>query len=438
MTSKWTRPSPRRPVRRRRPDSAQPNSQSAPYDLQSVSGLQAYTGLSINVPNPADTTGISYLPDWFVFRTTAQGEDGDYVEINFDNNAGDLDLALYNSNSPSATPIEMSETTGNSERVPLDVPAGEYYIKVYGYEGAGNNDYALTINAPQTKVQADALQPNNTFALATNLDDMSSISNLDSLAVTLGSQEWFRFTLPNTGTSADQVSIDFDQNDGSLQIANGHSSQCTATALEASSLHLSGDQMVSLLGLKAGSIYYVEVSPLPGQTNVANTYNLHVDFAAPTAAPPTTTTPQNGWTIMVYMTVDNLAPYAEQNLIQMQNAAAHLPGNVKIAVLLDQNLSAGDFATGATKHGRARGRQSSSPAPTPRGSRPRSTRTWAWWIPVYPRRSRTSLRGLRLTPPRTTRRSCGITEAACSGRTRTWRTPTLRIRKVTTRSPPPS
>ncbi len=60
---------------------------------------------------------------------------------------------------------------------------------------------------------------------------------------------------------------------------------------------------------------------------------------------------------MVYMTVDNLGPYAEQNLIQMQNAAAHLPGNVKIAVLLDQNLSEGDFATGADKawQGAARG-----------------------------------------------------------------------------------
>ena len=242
-------------------DWAQPNSQSAPYDLRSVSGSQSFTGLAINTPN---------LPDWFEFATTAPGEDGDDVEIDFDNNAGDLDLALYNSNSPSAAPIKISETTNNREQVPLsNLPAGEYYIKVYGYEGATNDAYVLTINAPQTKVLPDALQPNNIPTLATNLDDASNIRNLDNLAVTLGSQEWFRFTLPNTGTatnpsigtSADLVSIDFDNLDsgGALQLRLFGANQ---TLLQTSDT-ATGEQVVSLAGLKSGVTYYVEVLGAP-------------------------------------------------------------------------------------------------------------------------------------------------------------------------------
>ena len=202
----------------------------------------------------------------------------------------------------------------------------------------------MTINAPQA-VQPDSLQPNNTSALATNLDDMTGISNLDDLAVTLGSQEWFKFTLPHTGTTADQVSIDFDQSNGSLQLqlfAAGNLGQ----AMETSDSATSAEQMVSLDGLTAEGVYFLEVNALGGNASIANNYNLHVDFAAATATAQSPTTPVNAWTIIVYMTVDNLGQYAEQNLIQMQNAAAQLPGNVKIAVLLDQNTS-DDFATGS-------------------------------------------------------------------------------------------
>ena len=333
MTSSWTRPSPRRPRRR-------PTGHSTPNRPHSTCGRsrdRRPTGLSITTPK---------VPDWFAFQTTANGQSGDYVEINFDNNAGDLDLALYNSVT-STTPIAVSETTNNREQVSLEsLPAGDYYIKVYGYKNATNNDYTLTINAPQQAVLPDSLQPNNTHLLATNLDDLGNIRNLDNLAVTLGSQEWFRFTLPNTGTSADLVSIDFDQKDGPLQLRL-FAADNLQIALQTSASPSANKQMVSLAGRQSG-IYYVEVDAYDDLKSSENTYNLHVDVAAPTAVLPTTPTPENAWTIMVYMTVDNLGHYAKQNLIQMQNAAAKLPGNVKIAVLLDQNQSEGDFATGNT------------------------------------------------------------------------------------------
>ena len=115
-------------------DWAQPNSQSAPYDLRTISGSQTFTGLSINSPGGAD---------WFEFHMDNPGEDGQFVEIDFDKSAGDLDLALYNSNAPSAQPIKVSPGTADFERISLaDQPAGEYYIKISSYAGATNDEIA--------------------------------------------------------------------------------------------------------------------------------------------------------------------------------------------------------------------------------------------------------------------------------------------------------
>ena len=77
------------PTQTQAPDWSQPNSQSAPYDLRTITGSQVFTGLSID----PSSTGNSSVPDWFKFQTTAVGQDGDYVEISFDTSAGDLDLA---------------------------------------------------------------------------------------------------------------------------------------------------------------------------------------------------------------------------------------------------------------------------------------------------------------------------------------------------------
>ena len=56
-----------------------------------------------------------------------------------------------------------------------------------------------------------------------------------------------------------------------------------------------------------------------------------------TLSDPTVVTPSNTWTIMVYMEADNsLETYAIPNLIQMEEAAAELPGTVHFVVFLHQ------------------------------------------------------------------------------------------------------
>jgi subtilisin family serine protease len=84
--------------------------------------------------------------DWFRFTTTATGSSASRVSLSFQHAQGDLDLELYNA---SGSRLGISEGTGNSEAVSLNGwAAGTYYIRVYGYNGARNPSYGLTIAAP--------------------------------------------------------------------------------------------------------------------------------------------------------------------------------------------------------------------------------------------------------------------------------------------------
>ncbi len=82
--------------------------------------------------------------DWFRFTMSGAGTTSDYVSIQFTHSQGDLDLAVYNS---SGQRVRVSEGTVNNERVSLNgLAAGAYYVKVLGYRGVSNPNYALTID----------------------------------------------------------------------------------------------------------------------------------------------------------------------------------------------------------------------------------------------------------------------------------------------------
>jgi Leishmanolysin/Bacterial pre-peptidase C-terminal domain len=83
--------------------------------------------------------------DWFQFTTTASGTSDNYVQVQFANNLGDVDLEVYNA---AGQLVGRSESTGNSERISLqNLGAGTYYVHVYGYRGVTNPNYTLTVNA---------------------------------------------------------------------------------------------------------------------------------------------------------------------------------------------------------------------------------------------------------------------------------------------------
>ncbi len=85
--------------------------------------------------------------DWYRFTTTSTGTSASTVSISFQNSQGNLQLALYNS---AGTVVASSQGSGNSESVSLSgLRAGTYFIRVFGYNGAKNPNYSLTINPPK-------------------------------------------------------------------------------------------------------------------------------------------------------------------------------------------------------------------------------------------------------------------------------------------------
>lgn len=82
--------------------------------------------------------------DWYRFYMNHLGASGDFVRIDFLHSQGDVDLELYNS---SGQRVGTSGGSGNSETISLqNRQQGWYYVYVFGYQGALNPNYTLTIN----------------------------------------------------------------------------------------------------------------------------------------------------------------------------------------------------------------------------------------------------------------------------------------------------
>ncbi len=82
--------------------------------------------------------------DHFRFRLPAPGVSTSYVSIDFSNAQGNLNLALYNAN---GTLLRTSAGFVDDERITLNgLGSGAYYVRIYGYAGARNPSYSLTID----------------------------------------------------------------------------------------------------------------------------------------------------------------------------------------------------------------------------------------------------------------------------------------------------
>jgi hypothetical protein len=84
--------------------------------------------------------------DWYTFDLTDTGGVSAEVDIQFKHSQGDLDMVLYG---PDGYWIDGSFSATNNEAISLaGQAAGRYFLVVYGYHGATNPDYTLTITAP--------------------------------------------------------------------------------------------------------------------------------------------------------------------------------------------------------------------------------------------------------------------------------------------------
>jgi subtilisin family serine protease len=81
--------------------------------------------------------------DWYRFSMAGSGASGSAVSLSFQHADGDLDLQVYTS---SGMLVGQSTSISNSETVSLNgQSAGTYYVRAYGYRGASNPNYSLSI-----------------------------------------------------------------------------------------------------------------------------------------------------------------------------------------------------------------------------------------------------------------------------------------------------
>jgi subtilisin-like proprotein convertase family protein len=308
------------------PDWAEANDTSIEAtDLRRLEGLRVLDGLSIH-----STTD----EDWFHFELPTAANEDSAIALLFQHAQGDLDVELYRKafvpgGPVFATLIHRVDGTTNLERIALKdahgspLPAGGYFLRVSGYDGATNPNYSLIFNLPESTLGADRLEGNNTPPEATNLNNLSGASQVDGLTITPGDSDWFRFRTTGPGGA---VTIKFDGAAGDLQLALYSDGITSAPVL--SSLGVGSTETITIPNWWPADEYYVRV--YGETTDTTGRYDLRID------APTTPAATVVDWTIMVYMSAGELAEYAFEDINEMEEAATRLPGSAKIVVLYDQ------------------------------------------------------------------------------------------------------
>ncbi len=284
------------------------NSSQTATDLRTLSGHFSAEHLSIHT---------STDQDWFVFRPALSGSVT--VGLGFDNSQGDIDLKVFDA---AGTGLKgQSDGSTDHESVRFDAQAGvAYRVEAYGYGGATNTDYALTIDAPQAvQLAPDAWEPNNDAQHATQLRDLSH--TLQGATITAGDNDWFAFHMAATGRAGDNVTLNYAGDTLQLSLLNASSVPLGAQAVSSQA----GNVSVSLQGLAAGD-YLAHVAGSSG-TSVAS-YSLSV------SAPPVAATPDT-WTILVYIAGDNnLEGAGLTDINEMESVI--LPAGVHVVVQMDR------------------------------------------------------------------------------------------------------
>jgi hypothetical protein len=125
------------------------------YEQNDLSAAVNLRAPGVNSPNLSTLSGRKIIgglntldddQDWYKFSMKARGTAANTIKINFTNSSGDLDLYLYRG----SRLVKKSATQRNVESISLaGLAKGAYFILVFGYRGAANPHYKLTIDPPR-------------------------------------------------------------------------------------------------------------------------------------------------------------------------------------------------------------------------------------------------------------------------------------------------
>jgi VCBS repeat-containing protein len=230
-------------------------------DLGLVSDVTRVSGQSID---QADDD------DWFRFQLADWGSPGDFLEIQFEHEQGDLGMVLYEKAGEEFIPIWYADGDTGTERIDLaELSPITYYVQVYGL-GETNPSYDLVISQPRQLV-ADRFEPNNLSSASLDLGALQKSIQLTGLSIHDESDvDIFTFSTTGTAGSLDLVRIDFNgyQSDLDLLLYDANWNLLrSSTGVE------TGHEQVSLDQLAAGT-YHVSIYGYHGST--ASTYSLSI------------------------------------------------------------------------------------------------------------------------------------------------------------------
>ncbi|MBN1947487.1 MAG: PPC domain-containing protein [Bradymonadales bacterium] len=144
--------------------------------------------------------------DYYTFTLTSQQQVE--VTLNFTHSSGDLDLQLQDHNGGN---LATSQSTNNVEFVNPVLPAGQYFIRVYGYSGAtGPFTLQLAVRSNTASTCSDA---GNSFATARAI----GAGTHQGLSICAGETDFWKYTAPSAGRVT--VTIRFQHSRGDLDMS---------------------------------------------------------------------------------------------------------------------------------------------------------------------------------------------------------------------------
>ncbi|MDC0162006.1 clostripain-related cysteine peptidase, partial [Paracoccaceae bacterium] len=269
--------------------------------------------------------------DWFEFKTEYAGETT--INLNFLHDSGDIDVNLYNQND---SVIGSSGSGNNNESIIFNSNTTDtYYLKVYGYDGATNNNYDLSIQPVTLNARPDDYESNNTFSTATMARNEQS--TFEGLTLHNGTDEdWFEFSISENGNTTNSVNLtNYIGGTSDVIIYNSDGT----TVKETHSLS-DGNLSISTADYSTGD-YFAQIKFADAAATSLANYNMLIDTSI------TTNSDLNDWTIMVYVAGDNDLHYAAiDDLNEME--AVNLSDGVEIVTLTDLSSNSADWLGSTT------------------------------------------------------------------------------------------
>ncbi len=248
----------------------------------SITPPSAALAVSLNSQN--DATGSASIAttevDYYSFGATVSG--AYVISATTPTSSVDTVLGVFSASGQRLTYNDDISSTNRDSRVTTNLVAGtRYYIGITNYTSSSRGAYTWTIDGPATALADDSYENNDSQATAANLGTLTATTTLSQL-VMADSQDWFRFTTVAAGTSANSVSISFQNSAGNLQLALYNSSG----TLVGSSLGTGNSETISLNGLAAGT-YSVLVYGNGGALNPSYSLSINPPPAGTTTTPVT-------------------------------------------------------------------------------------------------------------------------------------------------------